>query len=162
MWNRFAVVFVVVVMFGQGTVAQGILGQLLGLDQDGSREAAEQAELFPEVGNTEPEPSLAELIDAEKSDYPNLVSSSEYATRFDCVQAISGIYDASLVEGIYAIPRMDFWLDRYIGKAREIYICDGSVLNAYYDSNNSVPVRWRMVRTSLDLILAELQTDEQE
>ncbi len=155
-------VFVVVVMFGQGTVAQGILGQLLGLDQDGSREAAEQAELFPEVGNTEPEPSLAELIDAEKSDYPNLVSSSEYATRFDCVQAISGIYDASLVEGIYAIPRMDFWLDRYIGKAREIYICDGSVLNAYYDSNNSVPVRWRMVRTSLDLILAELQTDEQE
>jgi hypothetical protein len=162
MWNRFAVVFVVVVMFGQGTVAQGILGQLLGLDQDGSREAAEQAELFPEVGNTEPEPSLAELIDAEKSDYPELVSSSEYATRFDCVQAISGIYDASLVEGIYAIPRMDFWLDRYIGKAREIYICDGSVLNAYYDSNNSVPVRWRMVRTSLDLILAELQTDEQE
>jgi len=162
MWNRFAVVFVVVVMFGQGTVAQGILGQLLGLDQDGSREAAEQAELFPEVGNTEPEPSLAELIDAEKSDYPNLVSSSEYATRFDCVQAISGIYDASLVEGIYAIPRMDFWLDRYIGKAREIYICDGSVLNAYYDSNNSVPVRWRMVRTSLDLILAELQNDEQE
>jgi hypothetical protein len=162
MWNRFAVVFVVVVMFGQGTVAQGVLGQLLGLDQDGSREAAEQAELFPEVGNTEPEPSLAELIDAEKSDYPNLVSSSEYATRFDCVQAISGIYDASLVEGIYAIPRMDFWLDRYIGKAREIYICDGSVLNAYYDSNNSVPVRWRMVRTSLDLILAELQTDEQE
>jgi hypothetical protein len=162
MWNRFAVVFVVVVMFGQGTVAQGILGQLLGLDQDGSREAAEQAELFPEVGKTEPEPSLAELIDAEKSDYPNLVSSSEYATRFDCVQAISGIYDASLVEGIYAIPRMDFWLDRYIGKAREIYICDGSVLNAYYDSNNSVPVRWRMVRTSLDLILAELQTDEQE
>jgi hypothetical protein len=162
MWNRFAVVFVVVVMFGQGTVAQGIFGQLLGLDQDGSREAAEQAELFPEVGNTEPEPSLAELIDAEKSDYPNLVSSSEYATRFDCVQAISGIYDASLVEGIYAIPRMDFWLDRYIGKAREIYICDGSVLNAYYDSNNSVPVRWRMVRTSLDLILAELQTDEQE
>ena len=162
MWNRFAVVFVVVVMFGQGTVAQGILGQLLGLDQDGSREAAEQAELFPEVGNTEPEPSLAELIDAEKSDYPKLVSSSEYATRFDCVQAISGIYDASLVEGIYAIPRMDFWLDRYIGKAREIYICDGSVLNAYYDSNNSVPVRWRMVRTSLDLILAELQNDEQE
>ena len=162
MWNRFAVVFVVVVMFGQGTVAQGILGQLLGLDQDGSREAAEQAELFPEVGDTEPEPSLAELIDAEKSDYPELVSSSEYATRFDCVQAISGIYDASLVEGIYAIPRMDFWLDRYIGKAREIYICDGSVLNAYYDSNNSVPVRWRMVRTSLDLILAELQTDEQE
>ena len=155
-------VFVVVVMFGQGTVAQGILGQLLGLDQDGSREAAEQAELFPEVGNTEPEPSLAELIDAEKSDYPKLVSLSEYATRFDCVQAISGIYDASLVEGIYAIPRMDFWLDRYIGKAREIYICDGSVLNAYYDSNNSVPVRWRMVRTSLDLILAELQTDEQE
>jgi hypothetical protein len=162
MWNRFAVVFVVVLMIGQGAVAQGILGQLLGLDQDGSRESAEQAELFPEVGNTEPEPSLAELIDAEKSDYPNLVSSSEYATRFDCVQAISGIYDASLVEGIYAIPRMDFWLDRYIGKAREIYICDGSVLNAYYDSNNSVPVRWRMVRTSLDLILAELQTDEQE
>ena len=162
MWNRFAVVFVVVVMFGQGTVAQGILGQLLGLDQDGSREAAEQAELFPEVGKTGPEPSLAELIDAEKSDYPKLVSSSEYATRFDCVQAISGIYDASLVEGIYAIPRMDFWLDRYIGKAREIYICDGSVLNAYYDSNNSVPVRWRMVRTSLDLILAELQNDEQE
>jgi len=162
MWNRFAVVFVVVFMIGQGAVAQGILGQLLGLDQDGSREAAEQAELFPEVGNTEPEPSLAELIDAEKSDYPELVSSSEYATRFDCVQAISGIYDASLVEGIYAIPRMDFWLDRYIGKAREIYICDGSVLNAYYDSNNSVPVRWRMVRTSLDLILAELQTDEQE
>jgi len=156
------VVFVVVLMIGQGAVAQGILGQLLGLDQDGSREAAEQAELFPEVGNTEPEPSLAELIDAEKSDYPELVSSSEYATRFDCVQAISGIYDASLVEGIYAIPRMDFWLDRYIGKAREIYICDGSVLNAYYDSNNSVPVRWRMVRTSLDLILAELQTDEQE
>ncbi|MFZ8879267.1 MAG: hypothetical protein ACO3RM_02695 [Paracoccaceae bacterium] len=162
MWNRFAVVFVVVLMIGQGAVAQGILGQLLGLDQDGSREAAEQAELFPEVGNTEPEPSLAELIDAEKSDYPELVSSSEYATRFDCVQAISGIYDASLVEGIYAIPRMDFWLDRYIGRAREIYICDGSVLNAYYDSNNSVPVRWRMVRTSLDLILAELQTDEQE
>jgi len=156
------VVFVVVLMIGQGAVAQGILGQLLGLDQDGSREAAEQAELFPEVGNTEPEPSLAELIDAEKSDYPELVSSSEYATRFDCVQAISGIYDASLVEGIYAIPRMDFWLDRYIGKAREIYICDGSVLNAYYDSNNSVPVRWRMVRTSLDLILAELQNDEQE
>lgn len=155
-------VFVVVLMIGQGAVAQGILGQLLGLDQDGSREAAEQAELFPEVGNTEPEPSLAELIDAEKSDYPELVSSSEYATRFDCVQAISGIYDASLVEGIYAIPRMDFWLDRYIGRAREIYICDGSVLNAYYDSNNSVPVRWRMVRTSLDLILAELQTDEQE
>jgi len=162
MWNRFAVVFVVVLMIGQGAVAQGILGQLLGLDQDGSREAAEQAELFPEVGNTEPEPSLAELIDAEKSDYPELVSSSEYATRFDCVQAISGIYDASLVEGIYAIPRMDFWLDRYIGRAREIYICDRSVLNAYYDSNNSVPVRWRMVRTSLDLILAELQTDEQE
>ena len=162
MWNRFAVVFVVVVMIGQGAIAQNILGQLLGLDQDGSREAAEQAELFPEVGNTEPEPSLAELIDAEKSDYPELVSSSEYATRFDCVQAISGIYDASLVEGIYAIPRMDFWLDRYIGKAREIYICDGSVLNAYYDSNNFVPVRWRMVRTSLDLILAELQTDEQE
>jgi len=156
------VVFVVVFMIGQGAVAQGILGQLLGLDQDGSREAAEQAELFPEVGNTEPEPSLAELIDAEKSDYPELVSSSEYATRFDCVQAISGIYDASLVEGIYAIPRMDFWLDRYIGRVREIYICDGSVLNAYYDSNNSVPVRWRMVRTSLDLILAELQTDEQE
>ena len=155
-------VFVVVLMIGQGAVAQGILGQLLGLDQDGSREAAEQAELFPEVGNTEPEPSLAELIDAEKSDYPELVSSSEYATRFDCVQAISGIYDASLVEGIYAIPRMDFWLDRYIGRAREIYICDRSVLNAYYDSNNSVPVRWRMVRTSLDLILAELQTDEQE
>ena len=162
MWNRFAVVFVVVLMIGQGAIAQNILGQLLGLDQDGSREAAEQAELFPEVGDTEPEPSLAELIDAEKSDYPELVSSSEYATRFDCVQAISGIYDASLVEGIYAIPRMDFWLDRYIGKAREIYICDGSVLNAYYDSNNSVPVRWRMVRTSLDLILAELQTDEQE
>lgn len=162
MWNRFAVVFVVVVMIGQGAVAQNILGQLLGLDQAVSREAAEQAELFPEVGDPEPEPSLAELIDAERSDYPELVSSSEYATRFDCIQAISGIYDASFFEEIYAIPRMDFWLDRYIGKAREIYICDGSVLNAYYDSNNSVPVRWRMVRTSVDLILAELQTDEQE
>jgi hypothetical protein len=88
------------------------------------------------------------------------VSSSEHATRSECVQAISGIYDASLVEGIYAIPRMDFWLDRYIGKAREIYICDGSVLNAYFDHNNSVPVRWRMVRTSIDMILAQLETGD--
>jgi hypothetical protein len=55
---------------------------------------------------------------------------------------------------------MDFWLDRYIGQAREIYICDGSVLNAYFDDNNSVPVRWRMVRTSIDIILAELETDD--
>ena len=160
MWYRLVVIFVVAMMIGQGAFAQNILGQLLGLDQVGSREAAEQAELFPEVGEPEPEPSLAELIKSEKSDYPELVSSSEYATRSECVQAISGIYDASLVEGIYAIPRMDFWLDRYIGKAREIYICDGSVLNAYYDSNNSVPVRWRMVRTSIDIILAELETDE--
>ena len=160
MWNRLIAIFAVVLVFGQGALAQNILGQLLGLDQGVSREAAEQAELFPEVGELEPEPSLAELIDAEKSDYPELVSSSEYATRSECVQAISGIYDASLVEGIYAIPRMDFWLDRYIGKAREIYICDGSVLNAYFDHNNSVPVRWRMVRTSIDIILAELETDE--
>ena len=160
MWNRFAAVFVVVLMIGQGAFAQNILGQLLGLDQGVSREAAEQAELFPEVGEPEPEPSLAELINGEKSDYPELVSSFEYATRSECVQAISGIYDASLVEGIYAIPRMDFWLDRYIGKAREIYICDGSVLNAYFDHNNSVPVRWRMVRTSIDIILAELETDD--
>ncbi len=160
MWNKLTAFFAVVLLIGQGAFAQNILGQLLGLDQGMSREAAEQAELFPEVGELEPEPSLAELIDAEKSDYPELVSSSEYATRSECVQAISGIYDASLVEGIYAIPRMDFWLDRYIGKAREIYICDGSVLNAYFDHNNSVPVRWRMVRTSIDIILAELETDE--
>ena len=160
MWNKLTAFFAVVLLIGQGAFAQNILGQLLGLDQGVAREAAEQAELFPEVGELEPEPSLAELIDAEKSDYPELVSSSEYATRSECVQAISGIYDASLVEGIYAIPRMDFWLDRYIGKAREIYICDGSVLNAYFDHNNSVPVRWRMVRTSIDIILAELETDE--
>ena len=158
MWNRFIAIFAVVLVMGQGAFAQNILGQLLGLDQGVSREAAEQAELFPEVG--EPEPSLAELINGEKSDYPELVSSSEYATRSECVQAISGIYDASLVEGIYAIPRMDFWLDRYIGEAREIYICDGSVLNAYFDHNNSIPVRWRMVRTSIDIILAELETDD--
>ena len=160
MWNRFTAIFVVVLVMGQGAFAQNILGQLLGLDQGVYREAAEQAELFPEVGEPVPEPSLAELINGEKSDYPELVSSSEYATRSECVQAISGIYDASLVEGIYAIPRMDFWLDRYIGEAREIYICDGSVLNAYFDHNNSIPVRWRMVRTSIDIILAELETDD--
>ena len=160
MWNKLLAIFAVVLVMGQGAFAQNILGQLLGLDQGVSREAAEQAELFPEVGEPEPEPSLAELINGEKSDYPELVSSSEYATRSECVQAISGIYDASLVEGIYAIPRMDFWLDRYIGEAREIYICDGSVLNAYFDHNNSIPVRWRMVRTSIDIILAELETDD--
>lgn len=160
MWNRLIAIFAVVLVFGQGALAQNILGQLLGLDQGVSREAAEQAELFPEVGEPEPEPSLAELINGEKSDYPELVSSSEYATRSECVRAISGIYDASLVEGIYAIPRMDFWLDRYVGEAREIYICDGSVLNAYFDHNNSIPVRWRMVRTSIDIILAELETDD--
>ena len=160
MWNKFIAIFAVVLVMGQGAFAQNILGQLLGLDQGVSREAAEQAELFPEVGEPEPEPSLAELINGEKSDYPELVSSSEYATRSECVQAISGIYDASLVEGIYAIPRMDFWLDRYIGEAREIYICDGSVLNAYFDHNNSIPVRWRMVRTSIDIILSELETDD--
>ena len=160
MWNRFAAVLVVVSLIGQGAFAQNILGQLLGLEQGVSREAAEQAELFPEVGEPATEPSLAELINGEKSDYPELVSSSEYETRSECVLAISGIYDASLVEGVYAIPRMDFWLDRYIGQAREIYICDGSVLNAYFDDNNSVPVRWRMVRTSIDIILAELETDD--
>ena len=160
MWNRLIAIFAVVIVIGQGAFAQNILGQLLGLDQGVSREAAEQAELFPEVGEPAPEPSLAELINGEKSDYPELVSSSEYTTRSECVQAISGIYDASLVEGIYAIPRMDFWLDRYIGKAREIYICDGSVLNAYFDHNNSIPVRWRMVRTSIDIILAQLETDD--
>ena len=160
MWNRLTAIFAIVLLIGQGAFAQNILGQLLGLDQGVSREAAEQAELFPEVGEPAPEPSLAKLINVEKSDYPELVSSSEYATRSECVQAISGIYDASLVERIYAIPRMDFWLDRYIGKAREIYICDGSVLNAYFDHNNSVPVRWRMVRTSIDIILAELETDD--
>ena len=160
MWNRLIAIFAVVLVFGQGALAQNILGQLLGLDQGVSREAAEQAELFPEVGEPEPEPSLAELINGEKSDYPELVSSSEYATRSECVRAISGIYDASLVEGIYAIPRMDFWLDRYVGEAREIYICDGSVLNAYFDHNNSIPVRWRMVRTSIDIMLAELETDD--
>lgn len=160
MWNRFAAVLVVVSLIGQGAFAQNILGQLLGWEQGVSREAAEQAELFPEVGEPAPEPSLAELINGEKSDYPELVSSSEYETRSECVLAISGIYDASLVEGVYAIPRMDFWLDRYIGQAREIYICDGSVLNAYFDDNNSVPVRWRMVRTSIDIILAELETDD--
>jgi hypothetical protein len=160
MWNKLIAIFAVVIVIGQGAFAQNILGQLLGLDQGVSREAAEQAELFPEAGDPEPEPSLAELIDAEKSDYPELVSASEYASRSECVQAISGIYDASLVEGVYAIPRMDFWLDRYIGEAREIYICDGSVLNAYFDHNNSIPVRWRMVRTSIDIILAELETDE--
>lgn len=160
MWNKLIAIFAVVIVIGQGAFAQNILGQLLGLDQGVSREAAEQAELFPEVGEPAPEPSLAELINGEKSDYPELVSSSEYTTRSECVQAISGIYDASLVEGIYAIPRMDFWLDRYIGKAREIYICDGSVLNIYFDHNNSIPVRWRMVRTSIDIILAELETDE--
>ena len=160
MWNKFIAIFAVVLVMGQGAFAQNILGQLLGLDQGVSREAAEQAELFPEVGEPAPEPSLAELINGEKSDYPELMSSSEYATRSECVQAISGIYDASLVEGIYAIPRMDFWLDRYIGEAREIYICDGSVLNAYFDHNNSIPVRWRMVRTSIDIILAELETDD--
>lgn len=160
MWNRFAAVLVVVSLIGQGAFAQNILGQLLGLEQGVSREAAEQAELFPEVGEPAPEPSLAELINGEKSDYPELVSSSEYETRSECVLAISGIYDASLVEGVYAIPRMDFWLDRYIGQAREIYICDGSVLNAYFDHNNSIPVRWRMVRTSIDIILAELETDD--
>ena len=160
MRNRFAAVLVVVSLIGQGAFAQNILGQLLGLEQGVSREAAEQAELFPEVGEPAPEPSLAELINGEKSDYPELVSSSEYETRSECVLAISGIYDASLVEGVYAIPRMDFWLDRYIGQAREIYICDGSVLNAYFDDNNSVPVRWRMVRTSIDIILAELETDD--
>ena len=160
MWNKLIAIFAVVLVMGQGAFAQNILGQLLGLDQGVYREAAEQAELFPEVGEPVPEPSLAELINGEKSDYPELVSSSEYATRSECVQAISGIYDASLVEGIYAIPRMDFWLDRYIGEAREIYICDGSMLNAYFDHNNSIPVRWRMVRTSIDIILAELETDD--
>ena len=160
MWNRLTAIFAVVLVMGQGAFAQNILGQVLGLDQGVSREAAEQAELFPELGEPAPEPSLAELINGEKSDYPELVSSFEFATRSECVQAISGIYDASLVEGIYAIPRMDFWLDRYIGKAREIYICDGSVLNAYFDHNNSIPVRWRMVRTSIDIILAELEVDD--
>ena len=160
MWNRLTAIFAVVLVMRQGAFAQNILGQVLGLDQGVSREAAEQAELFPELGEPAPEPSLAELINGEKSDYPELVSSFEFATRSECVQAISGIYDASLVEGIYAIPRMDFWLDRYIGKAREIYICDGSVLNAYFDHNNSVPVRWRMVRTSIDIILAQLETGD--
>ena len=160
MWNKLIAIFAVVIVIGQGAFAQNILGQLLGLDQGVSREAAEQAELFPEVGEPAPEPSLAELINGEKSDYPELVSSSEYTTRSECVQAISGIYDASLVEGIYAIPRMDFWLDRYIEAGREIYICDGSVLNAYFDHNNSIPVRWRMVRTSIDIILAQLETDD--
>ena len=70
MWNRFAAVLVVISLIGQGAFAQNILGQILGLDQGVSREAAEQAELFPEAGEPEPEPSLAELIDAEKSDYP--------------------------------------------------------------------------------------------
>ena len=160
MWNRLTAIFAVVLVMGQGAFAQNILGQLLGLDQGVYREAAEQAELFPEVGEPVPEPSLAELINGEKSDYPELVSSSEYATRSECVQAILEIYDASLVEGIYAIPRMEFWLDRYIGAGREIYICDGSVLNAYFDHNNSIPVRWRMVRTSIDIILAQLETDD--
>jgi len=160
MWNRLTAIFAVVLVIGQGAFAQNIFGQLLGLDQGVSREAAEQAELFPEVGEPAPEPSLAELINGEKSDYPELVSSSEYATRSECVQAILEIYDASLVEGIYAIPRMEFWLDRYIGAGREIYICDGSVLNAYFDHNNSIPVRWRMVRTSIDIILAQLETDD--
>ena len=160
MWNRLTAIFAVVLVMGQGAFAQNIFGQLLGLDQGVSREAAEQAELFPEVGEPAPELSLAELINGEKSDYPELVSSSEYATRSECVQAILEIYDASLVEGIYAIPRMEFWLDRYIGAGREIYICDGSVLNAYFDHNNSIPVRWRMVRTSIDIILAQLETDD--
>jgi hypothetical protein len=160
MWNRLTAIFAVVLVIGQGAFAQNIFGQLLRLDQGVSREAAEQAELFPEVGEPAPEPSLAELINGEKSDYPELVSSSEYATRSECVQAILEIYDASLVEGIYAIPRMEFWLDRYIGAGREIYICDGSVLNAYFDHNNSIPVRWRMVRTSIDIILAQLETDD--
>ena len=66
MWNRFAAVLVVVSLIGQGAFAQNILGQLLGLDQGVSREAAEQAALFPEVGEPEPEPSLAELINGEK------------------------------------------------------------------------------------------------
>ena len=160
MWNRLTAIFAVVLLIGQVAFAQNSLGQLLGLDQGVSSEADEQAELFPEVGEPASEPSLAKLINGEKSDYPELVSSTEYATRSECVLAISGIYDASLVEGTYAIPRMDFWLDRYIGQAREIYICDGSVLNAYFDHNNSVPVRWRMVRTSIDIILAELETDD--
>ena len=60
MWNRFAAVLLVISLIGQGAFAQNILGQLLGLDQGVSREAAEQAELFPEAGEPEPEPSLAE------------------------------------------------------------------------------------------------------
>ena len=66
MWNRFAAVFAVVLMIGQGAFAQNILGQLLGLDQGVYRAAAEQAELFTEVGDPDPEPSLAELINGEK------------------------------------------------------------------------------------------------
>jgi len=152
-------IFCLLSVVGQGASAQNILEQILGLDQNVSREAAEQAALFQEESNAEAEPSLAELIDAEKSDYPQLVSSTQYMTRTDCVAAITGIYDASLTEGIYAIPRMDFWLDRYIDKAREIYICDGAVLNAYYDDNNSIPVRWRMVRSSVDIILTQLDSE---
>jgi hypothetical protein len=59
MWNKLIAIFAVVIVIGQGAFAQNILGQLLGLDQGVSREAAEQAELFPEAGDPEPEPSLA-------------------------------------------------------------------------------------------------------
>ena len=64
MWNRLIAIFAVVLVIGQGALAQNILGQFLGLDQGVSSEAAEQAELFPEVG--EPEPSLPKLINGEK------------------------------------------------------------------------------------------------
>ena len=148
----------ILILCGQPAYAQNFLGQLLGIEPSVSREAAEQAELFPEEGEPEPEPSLAELINAEVSEYPTLVSSIDYVSRTECILALSEIYDASLNDGIYAISRMDFWLDRYIEPGREIYICDGAILNAYYDDDNEVPVRWRMVRTSVDIILSQLDT----
>ena len=159
MLNKVMVLFAIVSIVASTSNAQNILGQLLGLEQPLSREAAEQAEIFSEHTEPKPEPSLAELINAEKSNYPKLVSTTEYETRSDCVMEIWDIYNVSLSEGIYAIPRMDFWLDRYIGDGREIYICDGSLLNAYHDDNNSVPVRWRMVRSSVDLILSQLDDE---
>lgn len=137
-------------MLAQAAQAQNIFQRISG-SEDPNLETTLEAQPVPAP---EPIPSLSEIVRGEMSDYPALQWQELYSDKSECQNRLQLYYDQALLSQTYVIPQANNWLELYPEDGRQIYICDGALLNYYFDKNNNVPSRWMMVRNSLDYILA--------